>query len=359
MKYLPMSFAFALLFPFLSFGFPETSRHGYISCSACHYSPSGRGLLTPYGKTISKELYSAFRGSEASSDELADQKPLWQIGGQFRLLQFFSQTATLEKARFFPMQSEIEGAIDTDTWAAVASIGAWKPVDATDSRFRSYFRNHYLMYRPNEQFIVRLGHFRISHGLGLPDHTILTYQSLGWTHSHETYNAELTYLNDDLVLHSSLITPSKLLVTDETIQGASVTVEKSINSKHKVGGNLSQFNRNGFNEQQINLHGIGSISDESFLQLELGLREIQHKVPSQQLAFFSRYSYEFARRWRPFVQWEMATLNQNGKDTTKRNTLGVEWFPINYFDLYLTVAQESSSHLEQKQLLNLLGHFYF
>ena len=49
---------FVFLFTQNVSAFPEMIRHGYINCNACHVSPAGGGLLTAYGRTISKELLS-------------------------------------------------------------------------------------------------------------------------------------------------------------------------------------------------------------------------------------------------------------------------------------------------------------
>ncbi|MCY4075482.1 MAG: hypothetical protein OXH04_08650, partial [Acidobacteria bacterium] len=41
----------------------------YPRCTACHYSPSGGGLLTPYGRSLSREEISTFgrRGAAAAA----------------------------------------------------------------------------------------------------------------------------------------------------------------------------------------------------------------------------------------------------------------------------------------------------
>jgi hypothetical protein len=352
-------FLIVALAPLLSLAFPETARHGYTSCAVCHYSPSGRGLLTPYGKTISKELYSAFRPQESEEAVDEDHKPTWRVGGQFRLLQYFSKTPSIEKARFFPMQAELESAFDHDSWSIVAGLGAWRPIDATQTNFRAYSRNHYLLYRFSDQVFFRLGHFRMSHGLGLPDHKILAYESLGWTHSHETYNAEFSYIADDLVVQTTLVAPSKLLVTEELIKGASLDLEKSFDSRHKLGFNLSQFERDQIFENQFNLHGVGAINDESFLQAELAYRQRHDNGSPKTLAAFTRYSYELAHRLRPFIQIESANTRATSSTHTERASIGMEWFPINNFDLFISAGHETSSAADESSLLTAIGHFYF
>ena len=347
-----------ITFSHLGHSFPETARHGYLSCSTCHYSPSGRGLLTPYGKTLSNELYSYWK-SENKNDSLESETPWWRVGGQVRLMQLIQNSKTLEKGRFFPMQAELEGAIDKESWALVASLGAWRPMESEYKDLKPYFRKHYLLYRPNENWVLRTGHFRISHGLGLPDHITLANQALGWTHSHETYNIELSYLDENNVFQGSVIAPSELLVTKEILKGGSLSLERLFQSNSKLGLNLSSFVRNKIPETQINLHSVNSISEKSFLQAELAFRTIQSLQPQTQWALFTRYSYQMAFAIRPFIQWEQAQLNESLNLKAERFYIGTEWFPVNSFDLFILAGQETQKSSNPIQTFTAIGHYYF
>ena len=56
-----------LTFSLRSYGYPEMVRHGYANCTACHVSPNGGGILTPYGRSLSQELLSTW-GAKNESD---------------------------------------------------------------------------------------------------------------------------------------------------------------------------------------------------------------------------------------------------------------------------------------------------
>ena len=66
--------AFALLAPCDAWAFPEFVRHGYTNCATCHASPNGGGMLTEYGRAISKELLS--HGSWFFEKKMDLQAPL-------------------------------------------------------------------------------------------------------------------------------------------------------------------------------------------------------------------------------------------------------------------------------------------
>ena len=344
------------LLPILGGAFPETARHGYVSCATCHHSPSGRGLLTSYGKTIAQELYSAW---PRELPETQGDDSWWQWGAQIRLMQWFQDTPTVQKARLFPMQMELEGALTKDTWSVVGSMGVWRPMDASPKEYKAYSRNHYLLLKPQETWTLRIGHFRISHGLGLPDHGILTQQYLGWSHSHETYNLEATYNDDNNVIQASWITPSLVEATGERISGGSATFSRAIASQHKVGINLSKFKRDGIDELQANFHAVVSISEVAFLQSELAQRYRVLTPQLSQTAFFARYSRQWGQGWRPFLQWEASRSNEIGEPVAQRYFLGSEWFPIANFDLLMFGGREINSLRENQFLFSGVGHFYF
>jgi hypothetical protein len=55
--------AFAtLLLSQTSWALPEFVRYGYNNCTACHYSPSGGGVLNPYGREFSANTLSMIDG---------------------------------------------------------------------------------------------------------------------------------------------------------------------------------------------------------------------------------------------------------------------------------------------------------
>lgn len=341
--------------------FPETVRHGYLSCTTCHLSPSGRGILTAYGKTLSHELYS-FKKIQNDHASLEEEVPWWQIGGRARLMQLIIDNADVQKGRFFPMQTEVEASVEKSVWAMGLSVGGWRPIDKPNEKLRAYVRNAYGIWRPDETWNVRVGKFRISHGLGLPDHTLLVNEELGWTHSHETFNIEVSRLFEDLVMQGTAILPSELLVTEEKVSGVSLNLERLLASKHKIGLNVSRFRRSDVDESQINAHAVVSLSDQSFLQLELAQRRVGKPILEDEYSFFSRYSHEFKYGLRPFFQWEEGLSKPASASSTsqaRRIYVGTEWFPVVHTDIMVFVGKQMESGGEDNKIFTLIGHFYF
>ena len=107
------SFLFALLI--LSphaFGYLENSSHGYANCMSCHVSPNGGGLLTDYGRSLSKELMSTWgwEGSQAPLFGAIKQTNNFKVGGDIRTLQTHFENDQLRQGKFFLMQQNLEPA---------------------------------------------------------------------------------------------------------------------------------------------------------------------------------------------------------------------------------------------------------
>src|SRR6185369_8141305 len=92
--------------------YPEMVRHGYPNCVACHISPTGGGVLTDYGRALSKEIMStfAFKGEERLVYFF--KTPKWfAIGGDFRAISFESHSSRATTNTYIPMQRDLEGAV--------------------------------------------------------------------------------------------------------------------------------------------------------------------------------------------------------------------------------------------------------
>jgi len=53
----------------------------YARCTTCHYSPTGGGLLTPYGRSLSREELSTFGKSHAAGSPGREQEFLFGVLG--------------------------------------------------------------------------------------------------------------------------------------------------------------------------------------------------------------------------------------------------------------------------------------
>lgn len=158
-----LAFSLLLFFasPFAN-AFPEMIRHGYVHCTACHVSPTGGGLLTAYGRSLSKEVLSrwSYEGEEQflhgalNKTKFAnwinsDEDKGFFTGGDFRWIQTHQEDDTQRNRMDFIMQSDLEGAYRWD-WGSFGVTYGKQNLEAPDSVvFKPYVlrRWNFLLHR--------------------------------------------------------------------------------------------------------------------------------------------------------------------------------------------------------------------
>src|SRR5579885_3711129 len=98
MRTLPL--LIALLLSAEAHAYVSYNRLGYVSCAACHFDPTGGGLLTPYGESVESAM-AAFKGEYAPPERIVT------AGIQSRALWLDSSSG----ANPFLMQADLLGTI--------------------------------------------------------------------------------------------------------------------------------------------------------------------------------------------------------------------------------------------------------
>ena len=176
----------------------------YPRCAACHYSASGGGLLTPYGRSLSREEISTLgRRDTAVADEWAEEEFLFgavgsdsplQLGLDLRpsRLRIHAGGRDLPDRNFL-MNLDLQAAWRTGDWTAYGTAGR-RP----GGGFVSY--EHWLARRVSERTSVRGGRFLPAYGVRFADHTALSRDRLGLAEEDQIYGVELELSSDRSLL---------------------------------------------------------------------------------------------------------------------------------------------------------------
>ena len=186
----------------------------YPRCTACHYSPSGGGLLTPYGRSLSREEISTFgrRGgtgaapTEAPRGEesflygaLGSDSPL-QLGLDIRPSHLELDVPGLTIAdRNFLMNLDLQAAWRRARWTAYGSVGR-KPTGGGE--LVSY--EHWVAYQVSDALSVRGGRFLPAYGVRFADHTSFTREGLNLAQDDQVYGVEVGVSTDRSLLQLSV-----------------------------------------------------------------------------------------------------------------------------------------------------------
>jgi hypothetical protein len=352
-----------------AFAYPELSRHGYTNCTTCHVSPSGGGLLTAYGRELSKEVlsswskdgeqyfaYDAFKGLAQNEKVL--------LAAYFRSVEAVRDSAASQVGRFIVMQADVEGGYNGEKFAVVGSIGRQELRSGLLSTSRIFSRRHYFLARVSDQSNFRVGKFLHFYGTNDPNHNLYVRRDTQMGFDTESYNAEYSWLGDQFSFYLTGLFGS---FGDEKNQsqekGISASASAFLADKQKLG--LS-YQRSQDDLQERSIGGpwvILSLAKPFFLLSEFDYQSKLVKLSSQRQNGFvnsNKLNYEWTQGLISFVTYERKYLNQFDQLSRQQSYgTGVQFFPRPHIELVgawqkdLVLATRTSSDLYW-----LMLHFY-
>ena len=185
----------------------------YPRCTACHYSASGGGLLTPYGRSLSREEISTFgrqgaggvpagavRGEEGFLfGALSSESPL-QLGLDVRPSHLGVEVpGRAVPDRNFLMNLDLQAAWRQGRWTAYGTVGR-EPARGGAGPV-SY--EHWVAYQAGDAVSVRGGRFLPAYGVRFADHTSFTREGLGLAQDDQVYGVELGVSTDRTLVQVS------------------------------------------------------------------------------------------------------------------------------------------------------------
>jgi hypothetical protein len=185
----------------------------YTRCTACHYSPTGGGLLTPYGRLMSHRELSTTGGTAAAPAAGAEDDPHGEQAFLYGAL-----TDALGPVHLgleirpsylrigFPgghqdmnllMQLDLIGAVQRNGWTAYATAGREPGGSAvrdgrtlSDGAFISY--EHWIGYQSEKGLGIRAGRFIPAYGVRFADHNTYSRIFLDLDRNDQVYGVEVS-----------------------------------------------------------------------------------------------------------------------------------------------------------------------
>lgn len=175
----------------------------YSRCTTCHYSPTGGGLLTPYGRSLSHQELSTWRGTEStgSSGQAPpghEQDFLWgalgdslgplNLGIDLRpahLSYSFDGTGT---GRGLWMTADLLASYRAHGWTLYGEIGRQPLVEG--AKLDSY--EYWVERQTDKGLAFRAGRFLPAFGVRLADHTAFSRSTLGFDKYDQVYALEVS-----------------------------------------------------------------------------------------------------------------------------------------------------------------------
>jgi len=336
-----LSFLFAMAIE--AGAFPDLSRHGYQNCTACHFAPSGGGVLTPYGNMISRELLSRWQwskeseaqieteeGDEAEEGDEGAERKIFHLGGDARALQLYVDNEQMKQYAFFPMQLDVEPLAQLGSWTMTAVLGYTKKrsQDTREAIFIS--RRHWIMYQPSIKWSIRAGRFFPQFGFHVPDHIRLARSGLGFDQGRETYNLEVQYQSERVTVSATGILQRAVQDKTTPASGGTFTAKIPIFTGSQLGVHLLRVRELNLDRKAFCLTGFLALSEKTYSMTELIHQEIRSPNSRVSERLFSEIlGFEVTKGVVPFLGVE-GSFSQSAE---KRHALiGLQTFPLSHLE---------------------------
>jgi hypothetical protein len=180
----------------------------YTRCTTCHYSPTGGGLLTPYGRSLTEEI-STTHPSEAK-DSNPEHGFLWgrlgnrlgplDLGIDVRPAHLDVNTSGFSTTEDFLMDADLQAAVRTRGFTFYGEIGREPVPDGPKIASYEYWVSH----DSESGFGFRVGRFLPAYGIRLADHTSFTRLNLGFDVYDQVLALELSHTSERHLLQVSV-----------------------------------------------------------------------------------------------------------------------------------------------------------
>jgi hypothetical protein len=343
-----MKFFLIIAFYFLlastqAHGFPEMVRMGYQNCVACHISPTGGGVLTPYGRGMSSEVLSTwhYEGEEAIGHGLIAATPEWlQFGGDSRWIQTYVNNLQATQTQWFPMQNQIEAAVKVMKVWLVGNLDFEGGPPGTPNLGMLFNNRLYALTNFTDEFYARAGRYLLPFGINQPNHTAVTAQNLGWGQEVESDNIEAGYIGEKInaILTGDFGRPDNSSLQYE--KGAALNFSYNLMTSHKLG--FSAFAGTSYDNKRFvtGPYAILGLFNKLVFMSQADLQWRDQKDPAsgpeqQGFVTFNRVQYEIAKGLHPYVIHQISYLNtQNVSSRFDSYGGGLIWYPRPHFELW-------------------------
>jgi hypothetical protein len=256
--------------------YPQFQMSRDQTCSGCHVSPAGGGLLNENGLATAESISQWGTAPEFFYGKIPTGSRLL-LGGDLRGASGYVQTPEKLLASF-PMQIEMYGHLTIGAGLSVyAGVGSRAAQVGNESLTRAWSREHYLMWSSNPGeatgMFIRAGRFMPVFGQRLVEHPAYTRKWGGTPLYADTYGLAVEFIHPRFEVHASgfIDENRRLRVIDspEHSDGGALLTEFRVSEKLSIGAEGMYTQTVG--EKKFRLGLLGKLympSPDILLQLE-------------------------------------------------------------------------------------------
>lgn len=193
---------------------PHLLSRQYPRCTSCHISPTGGGLLSSYGRSLSHVELSTFNQPAASHDEAAppgEEAFLFGLlGDSLGPLQLGVDLRPSRLEMYFPggfnmgrnilMTADVDAGIRVGNWVAFGSVGRRPENEEAEVVGPEYWAGRL----PDHGFGLRGGRFLPAYGVKFADHTSFNREYLDLAQDDQVFGVEASYTTERYLVQASV-----------------------------------------------------------------------------------------------------------------------------------------------------------
>jgi hypothetical protein len=345
----------ALVIAFITFAtisvahaYPQWQLARDTTCTSCHMSPDGGGLLNENGLATA----TAVSSYDTNSAFLYGKVPttnLFTLGGDLRGATGLVDARGNELAGY-PMQGEVAAAVKLAAGVSFNAVGGFRrPSDGESVVHVLWSREHYFMWQQhpddNKGLYVRVGRLLPTYGLRLAEHVVYTQRYGGRPLYYEAYAASVSYVDPKAEVHVTGFVHDPIATSVEHGDGAAAYAEMRLGTHAAVGveGKYSK------SDEQART--FGGVTGKLYLPgpdvLLLGEAEVIHQkldsadFKNNQIATFVMATKPLPRSLQLDVGWGHFTQDTRVKGLYRDAfDANLHWFADPHIELLATLRLE-------------------
>ena len=233
---------FLLLLSSQSEAYPQFQfTTGTTRCNLCHYTPSGGGLLTEYGRDESADTISTWGGDGRWLYGVYEEPEWVQFGLDMRGALLVKDQASNRQWKGFPMQGDTYARFAfLKSWSAYFSLGPRAQVrEPAPPQERFGAREFYGMWNDTDTgYYARAGRFLTPYGLRSQDHTWYVRRDAGLYTWDETFTVTGGRVRPKWETHLSVFAPVPSLLQSggATDSGLAAYYERRLGDTTSIAG---------------------------------------------------------------------------------------------------------------------------
>lgn len=333
--------------------YPQYVFKGSGDCNACHYSPTGGGLLRSWGRaSLDPTFGGTTEGFPLHSDlSLPASAPVVDVGADVRLMPLLGHDsdATLGPL-FIPMLTELGAAAAWGQFLAYGTVTARD--DGTTLLVAS--REHWIGYWINDGFDLRVGRMVLPFGIRQPDHTQYVREDFGFDKWGQDYSLELDWRPTGWnVFASAFVGDLTGQPTPRQDRGVAATVLRSVGELSTVGVSLLGSTSTARRHYAASAQGRFGIGDSGYVLAELAAQRLDVPKENEGLTTLGAYARLgwFARPdLDVYLEGGQRAFVHDSAFAKERVGLGANWQVFGWFEFAPQVLLEARDSLPTRLL---------